>query len=344
MDNFDFLDIIKKADPEYNEAIVSSPAGYINTGSYIFNAVLSGSIYGGIPDNRVTALAGEEATAKTFFAMSLVKQFLDDNPEARAVYFDTEFALDQTFFHKRGIDTSRVYLLQPNSLESFRTTALKILTEYEKLDPRPKLMLVLDSLSNLPSEKEATDAASGNNVRDMTKQQVIKSIFRVLTQKMGRLHVPMICVSHVYQVVGSYVPTKAMSGGSGLKYAASSILFLSKKKDKDGNDVVGNFIRIKTDKSRFSKESKVVETKLDFSKGIDKHHGLLELAEKYEIVKRVGNRYEFPSGVKVFGKHLEESPETYWTEDILALLDEAAKKEFSLGEISLEEEKETIQE
>lgn len=130
----------------------------------------------------------------------------------------------------------------------------------------------------------------------------------------------------------SYVPTKEISGGSGLKFAASTIAMLSKKKEKDGDgDVIGNQIKIKMYKSRLSKENQDATVLLTYSKGLDRYFGLLDLAEKYEIIKKVSTRYELPNGKKVFGKEINTNPELYFTEDILQQLEVCAKKEFSYG-------------
>ena len=106
-------------------------------------------------------------------------------------------------------------------------------------------MFVLDSLGMLSTEKEITDALNDKQVRDMTKSQLTKGAFRMLTLKLGQANIPMIVTNHTYDVIGAYVPTKEMGGGSGLKYAASTIIYLSKKKEKDGTDVVGNLIKAK---------------------------------------------------------------------------------------------------
>jgi len=125
---------------------------------------------------------------------------------------------------------------------------------------------------------------------------------------------------------------KEMSGGAGLKYASSSIAMLSKKKDKDGTDVIGNIVKVQMAKSRFTQENKKVEVKLSYSTGLDRYYGLLDLAEKYDIIKKVSTRYEMPDGTKVFGKTINQDPEKYFTEDIMTKLEEVAKKEFLYGE------------
>jgi len=309
-------------------------SGAIDTGSYILNAALSGSLFGGVPNNKITAFAGESATGKTFVVLGVLKRFLDDNPTGGVVYFDTEAAVTKEMMETRGIDVSRVAISEPQSIEEFRTNAVRMLTKYietSKKD-RPPMMMVLDSLGMLSSAKELEDVESGKAARDMTKAQLLRGTFRVLSLKLAKAGVPLLVTNHVYDVVGSYVPMKEISGGSGLKYAASSIAMLSKKKDKDGTDVVGNIIKVKMHKSRFTKEEKMVEVKLSYDKGLDRYYGLLDLAEKYDIIKKVSTRYELPDGTKVFGKNINEEPEKYFTDDIMQQLEVAAKAEFMYGQ------------
>ena len=183
----------------------------------------------------------------------------------------------------------------------------------------------------LSTTKEVEDTSDGKETRDMTRAQVLKAAFRVLTLKLGRAKVPMVVTNHTYDSMGSMFPTKEMGGGSGLKYAASSIVFLSKKKDKVGTEVVGNIIHCKNYKSRLTQENKIVDVRLAYKKGLDKYYGLLDLAEKYEIFKKVSTRYELPDGTKVFGKSINDDPEKYFTEEVMNKLEECAKKEFTYG-------------
>ena len=306
--------------------------GYIDTGSYIFNALVSGDIYRGIPSNKITALAGESATGKTFFALGMVQKFLEDNPEGNVVYFESESALTQEMLEERGIDTSRILLVPVTTIEEFRTQAVNIIDGFEKgKKGDEKLFFVLDSLGMLSTIKETEDIGSGKNVRDMTKAQVIKGTFRVLTLKLGKVGIPMIVTNHTYDVIGSMFPQKEMGGGSGLKYAASSIIYLSKKKEKDGTEVIGNIIHCKNQKSRLTVENKMVDVRLTYDKGLDKHYGLLDLALKYGIFKQTSTRIELPNGTTQFGKTINNNPEKYFTEDILEQLNECAKKEFKYG-------------
>ena len=307
--------------------------GCIDTGSYILNALLSGSIYGGVPDNKITAFAGESATGKTYFVLGVVRAFLDKNPDGAVVYYDTEAAVTKGMMEARGIDTNRVILAEPDTIQKFRTHALKMLEAYDKhpIDKRPPMMMVLDSLGLLSTTKEMEDSTEGKETRDMTKAQTIKAAFRVLTLKLAKVKVPMLVTNHVYEMVGSYIPQKEMGGGSGLKYAASTIAYLGKKKERDGDEIVGNIIKVNMHKSRLSKENSKVEVLLTYDKGLDKYYGLLDLAEKHKIFNKVSTRYELPDGSKVFGKTINENPEKYYTEEIMKRLEVAAKTEFSYG-------------
>ena len=335
----DFLkQIIKETGNEYASLVSEGvEAGdvdtFINTGSYMFNALLSGSIHGGIPSNKITALAGESATGKTFFVLGMVKHFLDNNPDAGVIYFESESALTKKLIEDRGIDSERMIIMPVTTVQEFRTQSLTVLDKYmeqNEADRKP-LLLVLDSLGMLSTTKEVEDTADGKETRDMTRAQVLKAAFRVLTLKLGRAKVPMVITNHTYDVVGAYMPTKEMGGGSGLKYAASTIIYLSKKKDKEGTEVVGNIIHCKTQKSRLSKENMMVDVRLRYDSGLDKYYGLLDLATKYGIFKQVSTRIELPDGTKQYAKSIYSDPEKYFTDDILKQIDEAAKREYSYG-------------
>ena len=334
----DFLkDIIKETGNEYASLVADGvEAGdtdtFIDTGSYIFDALLSGSIYGGLPSNKITAIAGESATGKTFFLMGIVKNFLDANPESGVVYFESESAITKQMVIDRGIDPERMVILPVTTVQEFRTQALKVLDRYlqQDVDIRKPMFMCLDSLGMLSTTKEVEDTTDGKETRDMTRAQVLKAAFRVLTLKLGKAKVPMVVTNHTYDSMGLF-STKEMGGGSGLKYAASSIVFLSKKKEKDGTEVIGNIVHCKNHKSRLTMENKMVDVRLTYDKGLDKYYGLLDLAIKYDIFKSVSTRIELPDGSKTFGKTINNEPEKYFTEDIMKQLDEAAQKEFKYG-------------
>ena len=332
----DFLkEIVKEIGDEYTQIAsdIDETERFIDTGSYIFNGLISGSILGGVSSNRITAIAGESSTGKTYFALAVVKNFLDTNPDGYCLYFDTEAAVNKGLLESRGIDTTRLVVVNVVTIEEFRSKALKAVDIYQKKseEERNPCMFVLDSLGMLSTEKEIRDALDDKQVRDMTKSQLVKGAFRMLTLKLGQTNIPLIVTNHTYDVIGSYVPTKEMGGGSGLKYAASTIVYLTKKKEKDGKEVIGNIIKAKTHKSRLSKENRQVEVRLYYDeRGLDKYYGLLELGEIGGMWKNVAGRYEM-DGKKIYAKQILASPEEYFTEEVMEKLDNIAKEYFSYG-------------
>jgi RecA/RadA recombinase len=330
-------DIIKDIDNEYagllSEGGVGDIESFVDTGSYIFNALCSGSIYGGVPSNKITALAGESGTGKTFFCMGIVQNYLRENPDAGVVYFESEAAVTKQMIDDRGIDGSRMILVPVTTVQEFRTQAIQILDKYLSQDKekRKPMMFVLDSLGMLSTSKELADSAEGKDTRDMTRAQVVKAIFRILTLKLGKANVPLLVTNHTYDVVGAYVPTKEMGGGSGLKYAASTIIYLSKKKEKDGKDVIGNIVKAKAAKSRLTVENSQVETRLYYdSRGLDRYYGLLELGEKYGVFTRKGNRIVVGDS-SVYPSAMLKDPEKYFTSEVMEKIDWAASQEYKYG-------------
>ena len=344
MSNF-LKDIIKETGNEYATLVsegvdTADVTNFIDTGSYAFNALLSGSIYGGMPANKITAIAGEAATGKTFFALGIVKAFLDKDKDAGVIYFESESAISKSMIESRGVDSTRMVVVPVSTVQEFRTQSLKILDKYieQPEGKRKPLLFVLDSLGMLSTTKEMEDTAAGKETRDMTRSQIVKSTFRVLTLKLGKAGVPMIMTNHTYDVIGSMYPQKEMGGGSGLKYAASSIVYLSKRKEKDGTEVIGNIIHCKNYKSRLTKENAMIDVRLTYKTGLDQYYGLLELGEAAGVFKKVSTRYEMPDGSKVFGKNINENPDKYFTDEVLKTIDDYAKRKFTYG--SDEEESE----
>ena len=143
-------DITKAIGNDYAELVdnVDDTITFIDTGSYIFNALLSGSINGGLPSNKITALAGESATGKTYFLMGIVKSFLDSNPNAGVIYFESESAITRQMVIDRGIDPKRMVLSQVTTVQEFRTQSLRVLDKYlatPEADRQP-MFICLDSL------------------------------------------------------------------------------------------------------------------------------------------------------------------------------------------------------
>ena len=331
-------DLIKASGNEYANIVSEGVAAgdvdeFIDTGSHIFNALLSGSLYGGLPSNKITAIAGESATGKTYFALGMVKQFLEDHKDSAVFYFESESAISKDMIESRGIDSSRVVIVPVVTVQQFRNQAISILDKYAESpkSKRPKMMFVLDSLGMLSTTKEIEDTAEGKETKDMTRAQITKGAFRVLTLKLGRVGIPMIVTNHTYDVIGSMFPQKEMGGGSGLKYAASSIIFLSKKKEKEGTEIIGNIIHCKNAKSRMTDENRMVDVRLSYDKGLDRYYGLLDMALAFNVFTKEGTRVKLPNGKTEFGKTINNNPEKFFTDDVMQQLEQHEQGYFKYG-------------
>jgi len=329
-----FDELISVTGNEYASKVSDGMLGNVNehidTGSYILNALLSGSIYKGLPSNKITAFAGESATGKTFFLLGIVKQFLIDNPTGGVLYFESESALTHDMIEEREIDSTRFIQLPVATIQDFAQQASRVVDKHIEKSEAP-LLLCLDSLGMLSTAKEVEDITDGANKVDMTKARIVKGTFRVLTLKLAKAGIPLLVTNHTYKQIGTMFPQDIMGGGSGLQYAASTIIFLSRRKEKIGTDIIGNIIHCKTFKSRLTKENKKVDVLLTYDEGLSRYYGLLELAEEAGIFKKVATRYEMSNGTKLYGKQILSDPEKYFTEDIMTDLDSYCQDQFTYG-------------
>lgn len=263
-------------------------SNWVSTGHYELNAQITGSIYKGIPEGRLLVYAGDPGTGKTFLALNSSRE-AQRQFNSHIFWFDSEGAMDTETMERIGIDTSKVTLIPVETIRETAQIMLTILGEISGNEPI-EAMFVLDSIGNLSSDKETEDLLSGNNKRDMTKQQELKAMFRTILTRMRKKRVPMIATTHVYESIGSYIPTKNVSGGSGAKYGAGIIIMLSTKnlKIEDDTDVdenklkninsdikkTGVMIVSKQEKARYTKAGIPVTLYVSFHKGMNKYIGL----------------------------------------------------------------------
>jgi RecA/RadA recombinase len=193
--NNPFTDVLKVLENEYaavaDEGTSADVVGFIDTGSYALNALYSGSIFKGMPANKISALAGEEATGKTFFALGIVKNFLDTNDKALSIIFESEGSVTKEILQSRAVDTKRVLIVPVETIQQFKTQALRVVENHlntPEKDRRP-LLLCLDSLGMLSTTKEMADSGTGKEVKDMTRTAEIKAAFRVLTLKLSKARI-----------------------------------------------------------------------------------------------------------------------------------------------------------
>jgi RecA/RadA recombinase len=322
-----------------DSGIVGDVTAFIDTGSFALNALVSGSIYGGWPKGRVSALAGAEGTGKTFAAMSAISEFLQTNPDGNVLYFETEGAISKQQLKAHGIDTTRVGYIPISVIEDFKTQMCKVIDKYRQIpkDERMPLLVVLDSLGMMTTRKEAEDSLSGKEKKDMTRPGAIRSVFRTITLDAALLGITILMTNHTYEVIGSYVPTKEMAGGGGLKYAASTIVFLSKAKDRDSQkEVVGANVTCKLVKGRLTKEDKKIKTNISFETGLNRYEGLLPIAHEAKLVEKKGNKWVFPNCNPAFENAIKKNPTKYYTEELLQKIDAVCQETFKFGLVAEE--------
>lgn len=271
-----FFDFVKKIDKQAEiiaDSAYSNITDWIPTGSYILNACISGSLFGGIPDSRVTTLFGSTSVGKSFLACSIAREA--QKKGWNVFYMDSEGAIDATFVKRLGVDPHKLIIRQVNTISEVSGLLANILKGLEEQQTKngscDKVLFVIDSLGNLTSDKEKEDTLSGSQKRDMTKQQEVKALFRVNATPLARTHSALISITHSYASIGSYIQTQVMSSGTGLAYNSSVTLELSAKKleDKENDSTAagkagsstttknGVLITAKPAKSRFTIPRKV---------------------------------------------------------------------------------------
>lgn len=293
-------DALSKISPDgaiMDDCVYAKIDEWIPTGFYILNAAISGSLFGGMPNRRSLLFAGLEGTGKTFFGISILR-----NAQSMGYFpiiYDSEGSMDENFAKRLGIDTKKIRLENVGTIEDFATKAAKLNEIVSKMRESgktpPKVIVFLDSLSNLSSLKEVEDTVDGNNKRDMTKQQSIRRMFRVIGNEFAKNGIPFIISSHVYAAIGAYVPTNEISGGGGAKYNASIIFMLTKSKltDKESEEYVkkadietnrvGIVVTANPVKQRFARPIKI-QVHIPFYKKPNPYVGL----EKYVSWKNCG--------------------------------------------------------
>ena len=261
-----------------DQSSFSEVTEWIHTGNYHLNACVSGSLFGGWPNNRSCSVAGPSGTGKTFLTLNSVREAIKMGYSI--IYYDSEAAVDKEQMLKFGIDITKVNYQPMNTVQDFRTSITTITQKMQEIKRSggkiPKLMIILDSAGNLATRKEIDDAASGSEKSDMTRSKILKSIFRIIMTPLADLKIPFIFTNHTYQSQ-SFIPMQIAGGGTGPEYAASIVLMLGKAQLKDGVDKVGIIVTAKPTKNRFAKP-KPIKFHLNFSEGMNPYVGLEQYA------------------------------------------------------------------
>ena len=296
------------------------PRDFIDTGNYLFNALISSNaLNGGMPSGKIMTLAGPPGCGKSFTALEILKNA--QKMGYSAILYDSEMANNNKDALKvRGIDIDNLLYIPIATIEELKTSILNILEEIEDTD---KIIIVIDSASNLSSQKEMQDSIDGSDKRDMTKAQAMKALFRTITLKAGLKQVPIVTISHVYSSM-SFIPQNIVSGGNGILYMSSIVVQMSKAQEKDGNNTVGALVTCKTDKCRFAKEKSKVKFTINFNSGMNAYSGLLTFCEEEKIFIKDGRSYIYKDQ-KYSKKELNKE---FWDNELASTLGELIHDRF----------------
>lgn len=318
---------------------------WIPTGNYLLNAQISGSLFGGVPNTRSFGLMGDPGTGKSFVCLNVVREA--QKKGYNVIYCDTEGAIDKSSAVKFGIDSTNIRYQPIQTVSQFQTFSSNLIDLVKKARAKgetPKILLILDSLGMLSTDKELADAMKGHNAADMgAKAKELRKLFRVITLDLTAAKIPLICTNHVY-AGGGYVPTKESSGGDGPIFAMSVVAFLSKAQLKDGSGTkTGIVVTSNLKKSRFTIPEQV-KFHISFSHGMNPYVGLQDYVSweacgiergKFEEVKNpeTGKKESIfkPNasstrwGVKHLGKTVASTElftDKVFTKEVLEQLDE----------------------
>ena len=347
------LDSIDKVNPfatYLEDSTLSRVGGWIDTGSYVLNAIVSGSIHGGIPKGRVTMLGGESMTGKTLFVLKILANAQKEG--LIPVIFDTENAVDPEGAERIGLDISKVKYVPCVTIEQTRNALYKFLTSVKEKGLEGKFIVAIDSLGNLQSELEHSRMGKESTASDMgSKARAMKSLMQTCTNLGATTQTTILCTNHVYDDPAAMFPSieKHMPGGKSIVYLPSVTVQLARKpmksdggKTMDAETAVGQknyagvLIRALTRKNRFIKQYLQGEMFLSFHTGLDRYYGLLDLAVGVGAVIQTGSTYQLPDGKKIgYYKNFRKDIDL-WENTILPVLEEKIKTEwaYSSGEES----------
>ena len=241
----------------------------------MINVALSGRIDGGVVPGLLV-LAGPSKHFKSAFALLMAGAYMQRNEDAVLLFYDAEFGTPQAYFESFGIDMNRVVHTPIVNVEELK---FDIVQQLDKIEKGDKVIIVIDSIGNLASKKEAEDALDGKSVADMSRAKALKSLFRIVTPHLNLKDIPLIAVNHTYKEIGLF-PKDVVSGGTGIYYSADAIWIIGRQQDKVGTEIQGYHFIINIEKSRHVKEKSKIPISVSYEGGIVKWSGLMDVAEK----------------------------------------------------------------
>jgi RecA/RadA recombinase len=287
------MEKMKKNSRIKEAAVLSESEFFNNTFTKIsvpaINVALAGDLDKGL-SSGLTVLAGPSKHFKTSFALVMAASYLDENPDAILLFYDTEFGSPQAYFGTFGIDMTRVFHTPVEDIEQLK---FDLVGQLANLDREDKVIIVIDSIGNIASKKELEDAMNEKSVADMSRAKALKGLFRMVTPKLKMKDIPLLAINHVYQEMGMY-PKAIVSGGTGIYYSADTIWIVGRQQEKLNNskEVLGYHFVVRVEKSRFVKEGSKIPITVTWEQGIDKYSGLLDMAVAGGFVRSSVGWYE----------------------------------------------------
>ncbi len=239
----------------------------------MINVALSGDPDGGL-SSGLTVLAGPSKHFKTSFALLMAAAYLDKYEDAVLLFYDSEFGSPQQYFKSFGIDTSRVLHSPITNVEELK---FDLINQLENIERKDKVIVMIDSIGNLASIKELTDAMNEKSVADMSRAKALKGLFRMTTPYLTMRDIPLIAVNHTYQEIGLF-PKAIVSGGTGIYYSSDNIWIIGRQQEKKGTEIMGYNFVINVEKSRFVREKSKIPISVTWEGGIETYSGLLDVA------------------------------------------------------------------
>lgn len=279
----------------------NDPTDWISTGNYALNYLISSDFYRGIPLGKVTVFAGESGSGKSYLCAGNIIKHAQEQ-DIYVILIDTENALDETWLHALGVDTSEDKLLKlsMSMIDDVAKTISEFMKEYKEMTERPKVLFVIDSLGMLLTPTDVDQFDKGDLKGDMgRKAKALAALVRNCVNMFGSYNVGMVCTNHTYASQDMFDPDDKISGGQMFIFASSIVVAIKKlklKEDEEGNktsEVQGIRAACKIMKTRYAKPFEGVQVKIPYSQGMDPYSGLVELFEKSGHLVKSGNRLKW---------------------------------------------------
>ena len=358
----DFIKNIRKetGSVSFAESKYVEPNEWIDTGSYDLNRIMSGDLYKGVPAGRITILAGETSTGKSWSAAQILANALKKNNYETIFYFDSEGGALYEFIKGQGCDLTKIEQILVDNLEDCTVKTLKTLyaiNEEQKENPGYKALVIVDSLGNLQPNKVMVDAVEkSRQVADQGgRARLCNQFSSAITIPALRSNTPVLIMNSIFDDTQSMYKTKLLnqSGGKKAQHVGSIILQCTKRFEKDEEKDKESFYKgtnltFFTTKNRFARPFFDAEVYLDFKKGMHPYSGLFDVAVRLGIIQQSGAWYQLDGDEKKYRRDEILADETIWKSGLLDKINEKSKKEmsYSATEIAelIEEEKKEVME